>query len=67
MFNLVHVITRTISSHNNAQLVRINVLNHEASDGKCAPRVVPFDLEPGVIDAISLSRRSASYSARETS
>jgi tubulin beta len=32
-----------------AQLGRINVLYNEASDGKCVPRVVLFDLEPAVI------------------
>jgi hypothetical protein len=41
------------------------VLYHEASDGKYVPRAVFFDLEPGVIGA--LSRRSASSSTRETS
>jgi hypothetical protein len=51
---------------NDAQLGRINVLHYEASDGKYVPRAVPFDLEPGVIDAITLSRGSASSSARTT-
>jgi tubulin beta len=31
--------------------------------GKCVPRVVLFDLEPGVIGAVTLSRRSVSSSA----
>jgi tubulin beta len=43
---------------NDAQLDRINVLYHEASDGKYVP---------GVIDAAILSRRAASSSARATS
>jgi tubulin beta len=52
---------------NDAQLDRINVLYHVASGGKYVPRAVLMDLEPGVIDAAALSRRSASSSARETS
>jgi tubulin beta len=52
---------------NDAKLGRINVLYHEAPDGKYVPRVVLFDLEPGVIDASTLSRRSATSSARATS
>jgi tubulin beta len=36
-------------SDNDAQINRINVFYHEASSGKCVPRVVFFDLEPGVI------------------
>jgi tubulin beta len=40
---------------NDAQLGRINVLYHEASGGKCVPRAVFFDLEPGVIDAVRAS------------
>jgi tubulin beta len=52
---------------NKAHLGRINVLYHEASDCKYVPRVVLFDLEPGVIGAVALSRRSASSSARRTS
>jgi tubulin beta len=52
---------------NNAHLGRINVLYHEAQGGKYVPRAVLFDLEPGVIGAVSLSRRSASSSARKTS
>ena len=40
---------------NDAQLDRINVFYHEASGGKCVPRAVLFDLEPGVIDALSAS------------
>jgi tubulin beta len=50
---------------NDAQLGRINVFYHEASGGKCALRAVLFlmDLEPGVIGAGAISRRSASSSA----
>jgi tubulin beta len=35
----------------------INVLYHEASEGKYLPRAVLFDIEPGVISAVTLSRR----------
>ena len=52
---------------NDAHLDRINVLYHEALGGKSVPRAVPFDLEPGVIGAVMLSRRSANSSAREPS
>jgi hypothetical protein len=45
----------------------MNVFYHEAPGGKCVRRAVFFDLEPGVIGVVALSRRSASYSARETS
>jgi tubulin beta len=48
---------------NDAQLGRINVFYHEASGGKWVPRAVFFDLEPGVIDAETSSRRSATSSA----
>jgi tubulin beta len=51
----------------NAQLDRINVFYHETSGGRCVPREALFDLEPGVIGAVSLSRRSANFSARATS
>ena len=38
----------------------INVFYHEAMGGnKYVPRAVLFDLEPGVISAVTLSRRSA--------
>jgi hypothetical protein len=40
---------------------------HEASGGKYVPRAVLMDLEPGVIDKTTLSRRSASSSARRNS
>jgi len=52
---------------NDAQLDRINVFYHEASSGKCFPRVELFDLVPGVIDAVTLSHRSAKSSAWRTS
>jgi tubulin beta len=42
----------------------INALYHEASGGENVPRAVLFDLEPGVIGAVSLSRRSANSSAQ---
>jgi tubulin beta len=37
---------------------------HEASGGKHVPCAVLFDLEPGVIDAVTLSRLSAISFAR---
>jgi tubulin beta len=53
------------------QLGRINVFYLEASGGKYAPprsaRCILIDLEPGVIGAVTLSRRSASSSAQKTS
>jgi tubulin beta len=45
----------------------INVLYHEVSSCRYLPRAVLFDLEPGVIDAETLSRCSANSSARKTS
>jgi tubulin beta len=50
-----------------ADLDRINVFYHEAIGGKYVPRAVLFALEPGVIGAVTLSRRSARTSARATS
>jgi hypothetical protein len=52
---------------NDLHLGRISVFHHEALGGKYVPCAVLFDLEPGVIGAVTLSRRSASSSARETS
>jgi hypothetical protein len=52
---------------NDAQLGRIHVFYYEDSDGTCAPRLVFFDLFPGVIGAVTLSRPSASSSVRKTS
>jgi tubulin beta len=52
---------------NDAHLGRINVLYHETSGGKYVPRAVLFDLVPGLIGAVALSRRSASCSARRIS
>jgi hypothetical protein len=49
---------------NDAHLDRINVLYHVASGGKYVPRAVLFDLEPGVIGAVTLSRRSANSLVR---
>ena len=40
---------------NDAQPDRINVLYHEASGDKYVPRMVFFDLEPSVIDAVRAS------------
>jgi tubulin beta len=54
-------------SNNDAQLGRINVIYHEASGGNYVSRAVFMDLEPGVIGAVTLTRRLASSSARETS
>jgi hypothetical protein len=44
-----------------------NVFYHEALGGKYVPRAVHQDLEPGVIGAVTSSRRSANSSARKTS
>jgi tubulin beta len=52
---------------NGSHLGRINVFYHEALGGKYVPSTILFDLEPGVIGAVALSRRSASSSARITS
>jgi hypothetical protein len=52
---------------NDAELGRMSEFNHEASGGKCVPRAVSFNLEPGVIGAVTLSRRSESSSSRKPS
>jgi tubulin beta len=52
---------------NDAHLDRINVFYYEASGGKYVSRAGLFDLEPGVIGAVTLSCRSARSSARTTS
>jgi hypothetical protein len=52
---------------NNAQLGRMNVLYREVSGGKYVLCAVLFALEPGVIGSATLSRRSASSSARASS
>jgi hypothetical protein len=52
---------------NDAFLGHINVLHHEALGDKYVPWAVLFDLEPGLIGAVTLSRRSAKSSARKTS
>jgi tubulin beta len=45
---------------NNAHLDHINAFYHERGlGGKYVPRAVLFDLEPGMIGAVTLSRRSA--------
>jgi hypothetical protein len=51
----------------NAHLGRIDVLYHEALGGKYFHHAVPFDLENGVIGAVTLSRRSANSLAQNTS
>jgi hypothetical protein len=52
---------------NDAHLDRTNVFYYEALGGKYAPCALLFNLESSVIGAITLSRRSASSSARTTS
>jgi tubulin beta len=52
---------------NDAHLGRVNAFYHEDLVGKYVPRAVLFDLEPGVIGAVTLSRRSANSLARITS
>ena len=52
---------------NDAHLGRIGIFYHEAFGGRYVPRSVLFDLEPGLIGAVTLNRRSASSSARKTS
>jgi tubulin beta len=52
---------------NDAHLDRINVFYHGPLGGKYVPRTALFDLEPGVIGAVALSRCSASSSVRKTS
>jgi tubulin beta len=43
------------SGDSDAQLDRINVFYHWASDGMYVPRAGLFNLEPGVIDAVRAS------------
>jgi len=52
---------------NGEQLNRIGVFYHGTLGGKCVPRTVSFDLEPCVIEASTLIRRSASSPALTTS
>jgi hypothetical protein len=53
---------------NDAHLDRISVFSTtSALRGKYVPRAVLYDLEPGAIGTVALSRRSASSSARKTS
>jgi tubulin beta len=52
---------------NDAHLGRMNAFYQDATGGRYVPRAVLMDLEPGVINAVTLSRRSANSSARETS
>jgi tubulin beta len=49
---------------NDEHLGRISVHYHESLGGKYMPCAVLFDIEPGVIGAVPLSRRSANSSAR---
>jgi hypothetical protein len=50
-----------------AHLGRINVFYNRALSSKYLPRALLFDLELGVIGAVTLSGRSASSSARAAS
>jgi hypothetical protein len=50
-----------------AHLGRIKLYYHGVLGGKYVPRAMFFDLKLGVIGAVTLSRRSASSSARATS
>ena len=59
--------TDCVGMHTDANLDRISGFYHEALGGKYVPCAVLFDLGPGVIGVVTLSRRSASSSARETS
>ena len=52
---------------NDAHLGRINVFYQKALGGKFVPCAMLFDLEPGVIGAVTLSHRSACSSAHKTS
>jgi tubulin beta len=51
---------------NDAHLGRINVFYHEALGGKYVPRAVLFDLEPGLIGALAVSRCTANSSSQVT-
>jgi hypothetical protein len=53
-----------MNKYSDTQLDNMNVLYHWASGGKYVPRAVLFDLEPGMIGATTLSRRSAKSPAR---
>jgi hypothetical protein len=53
--------------NNDAHLDRISGFYHEALSGKYVPCALLFDLEPGMVGAVTLSRRSANFSARTTS
>jgi hypothetical protein len=50
-----------------AQIGPINLFYDETSGGMCVLRAMLFDIEPGVISAVTVSRHLASSSARETS
>jgi hypothetical protein len=52
---------------NDAHLDCSSVFYHEDLGGKYVPCAVLFGLEPGVIGAVTLSRRSASSLARKIS
>jgi tubulin beta len=52
---------------NDANLGRISAFYLEASGGKYVPRAVLFDLDPGVMGIVTLSRHSAISSAWRTS
>jgi hypothetical protein len=55
------------SGYSDVHLGRIYWFYNDAFGGKYAPHAVLFDLKPGVIGAVALSRRSANTSARTTS
>ena len=52
---------------NDSHFGRIDVFYRKALGSKCVFCAVLFELEPGVIDAATLCRRSANSSARATS
>jgi tubulin beta len=52
---------------NSTQLGRINILYHVASGCKYVPRAMIFEIDPSVVGAVTLNRRSANSSAQATS
>jgi hypothetical protein len=60
-------VPRVVLLENNAHIGHIDLFHHEALGGKYALRAVLFGLEPGLICAVTLSRRSANSSTRTTS
>jgi tubulin beta len=49
---------------NDPHLNRSNLLYHDALGGKYVPRAVLFDLDPGVIGAVTLSHRPSNSLVR---